>query len=165
MREPDLTGVARAWRIRINEALKRRHRDEWGYDDAGIAVWFVNGPYHPVWSWWMVQVIHLRPIEGAPPAHRKYPEAEYEFGIYSLDPAMEPDIDALERGDPKPCFRFLTPPDAIVQFHGITDDQALGVGEAAIQAIVAGASPDSDFRSWWERYIAGTVEHYRAVLH
>lgn len=171
MREPDLTGPAtRAWRIRESKAMTEHHVREFGYDHGGIDTWVVNGPYHPFWAWWHVSVVHLRPIPGAPPAQKQYPEAEYEFAIFSLDPdpaasghperSYPPDIDALEAGDPERGLPgYLTPADAVIQFHGCTDEQAREVCELAVRAIVNGQSPDSDFRSWWERAIPNTVEH------
>ena len=160
MREPDLSGVAKAWRIENTPELRARHVKEFGYEGSGLDTWLVNGPYHPFWSWWHVGVISLGDIEGAPPAAKQYPGAEYEFAIFSLD--GEPDVDAVERGDlDNRGFTFLSPPDVLFQFGGVTDEQAIEISEKAVRAIVEGASCDSDFRSWWEATLTKTVEHYR----
>lgn len=165
MRHHDLGGpAARVWRLDPTHA--RRHPDH----AASIGAWLVNGPFHPLWSWWMVYVVHLRDVPGqSQPPNLHYPEAAYEFGIVSIDPDVgEPDVDAIERGDDWAVVKdgvrhkFLSPQDAIVQFDGVDDAGALEVGEAAIRAIVSGAaSPDSDYRSYWERTIPATAEHFR----
>jgi hypothetical protein len=162
MRDPDFSGAARAWRIADTAKSEPAH-------EASIAAWLVNGPFHPLWSWWMVAVISLRDIPGVPPAHRQYPEAEYEFLVMSIDPDVGvPDLEAIERGDDWAVVKdgerhkFLSPADAVVHFHGVDDVGALAVGEECISAIVRGAaSPDSDWRSWWQAAIPSTVEHVR----
>lgn len=163
-RDPDLQGVARAWRINITDAARAAHEKEWGNEETGIAVWMVNGPYHPFWSWWYVGVISLKDLPGVPPAHKQYPEAEYEYSVYSCE--GEPDIAAMESGDlENRGFGFLQPADVIFHFHGVTDDQAEKIAEAAVAAIVGGQSCDSDFREWWKSALATTVEHYVLGTH
>ena len=165
--------TASAWNVRITEEALRAHSESWGYWPAAISEWIVNGPFHPFWSWWYVACVHLRPIEGAPKPHLRYPEAGYEFCIRSLNPEPDdgrpetPDIDLLEAGDPvRGLPGFLIPADVVVQFHGVTDEQARDITELAVRHIVDGrASPDSDFARWWESSIQKTVEHVRAGLH
>ena len=97
MREPDLQGgPVRAWRIAQTDAVRQAHIDSFGYPDAGIDTWIVNGPFHPFWSWWHVGVVHLRDIPNCPPAQKKYPEAEYEFTVFTLDP--DPGRGAIPNG-------------------------------------------------------------------
>lgn len=170
MRDPDFSGVARVWRIETTEIQQKAHKENWGYESSSLADWIVHGPYHPFWSWWYVAVISLRDIPDAPPANKKYPEAEYEFMIISLNPdgrnEGQVDIDKIEAGDIEGGLPgFLTPSDVVFQFHGVTDEQAVKVGEAAIRAIVNGQSCDSDFRSWWMRSLEATVEHFRMGVH
>ena len=163
-RPPDLQGVARAWRLNVSEAVREAHRKEWGHDDAGIVTWMVNGPYHPFWSWWHVGVISLADIPGVPPANKQYPEAEYEFAVYSCE--GNPNIAAVEAGDLKNRgFKLLQPPDVVFHFHGVTDEQAAEIGESAVKTIVQGQSCDSDFREWWMGSLATTVEHYVLGVH
>lgn len=163
--EPDLGGIARAWRIDATEAVRKAHVDEWGYADSSISTWIVNGPYHPFWSWWHVGVISLKDVPGAPPANKQYPEAEYEFAIYSLQGT--PNVQALRDGDlaNRGFESFLTPADVTFHFDGVTDEQAREICDAAVRAIIAGQSCDSDFRQWWLNSLAETVEHYKAGIH
>ena len=165
MRDPDLKGVASAWLIKESEEAIQAHIKEWGYPPATLRNWYVNGPYHPFWSWWMVAVISLADIEGLPPANKQFPEAEYEFAIYSIKGI--PDIDALDRGDVenRGFEAILSPPDVVFHFHKVTDDQAKKICDAAIKHIVAGQSCDSDYRSHWMEVMSKTVEHYVLGVH
>lgn len=165
---PDKAGFARAWDMMTPESIKAG-REEWGHDQAGIASWMIQGPYHPFWSWWLVGVVHLRDIPGTPAAKRHYPEAEYEFTIWSIKspPSGEitPDIEKLRAGDLTARDTILHPCDVVFQFHGVTDEQAAEICEVAVNAIVAGQSCDSDFREWWKTSLAATVQHYVLGVH
>src|SRR6266576_2963254 len=91
MRKPDLQSISvKAWQININEKLQKAHTKEFGYPSTGIDTWLVNGAFHPFWSWWHIGVISLKDFPGMPPAHKKYPEAEYEFSIFALNPDPDP---------------------------------------------------------------------------
>lgn len=125
--------------------------------DAGIVAYQVNRPgAHPWWEWWVVSVVSLRDIDGIPVARKSYPEATHEFVIASLspdDPVPMPD-------DPAPKYCYLTPIDVVHQFHGLDDGQAKDLCAAAIKAIViAGISPDQDFRAFWKNLLTNTIQH------
>src|SRR5690242_19959030 len=110
MRHHDLGGPgARAWRLDMEHGARRTPDHA-----AGVDVGLVNGPFHPMWSWWYVSVVSLRDIEGVPPANRHYPGAEYEFLIASIDPDYTVDVDAIEAGSAQPV-PFLRPIDCVVQ--------------------------------------------------
>lgn len=164
-REPDLRGIAKAWHIRETPEIKAAHVASWGYEDSGIDGWIINGPYHPFWSWWYVACISLRPVEGAPPTHKQYPEAEYELTFWSLQ--YPTDIELLEAGriDEQKGLGFLHPADVTFQFHGLSDKQAAQLCEIAVRTIVNGQSCDSDYRSWWLNALAQTVAHMRTGAH
>lgn len=155
----------RVWRIANDEKTKTEPGHE-----AGIGTWVVNGPFHPFWKWWMLGVVHLRPIEGMDEPAKQYPEAEYELLIVSLNPNRgDPDVDAMERGEDwgdESEGKFLTPPDLVFHFHGVTDEQARDIGEAAALSIVNGVlSPDSDFRNLWITALRTTVAHFAGGMH
>lgn len=155
MREPDFKGpYGRAWSIATN---KPEHA-------ACLGSWIVNVPgAHPYWEYWLVALVHLRDVPGVEAAHRKYPEAEFEFSIQSIDPERcpEPDPDAADAGYP-----LLHPVDVVEQFHGISDHDAQRVADLCITAMLHGRiSPDQDFRSMWNRTIQGTVTHFRQGQH
>lgn len=173
MRAPDLQGTAKVWRLRMSEQAREFHRQELGYRDSQLVGYLVNGPYHPLWNWWYVSVISLAPVEGAPPAHKWYPEAEYEFMILALNPEgrdgqganYPPDVDRFEAEGAGALPGYLTPADVIMQFHGVTPEQAVEIGESAARAIAHGVSCDSDNRQWWNQAIANSVEHIRLGGH
>lgn len=158
MTEPTLTGPAgRAWLI-PNKSNVLDHQ-------AGLASWIVNVPgAHAFWAHWMVAVCHLRDIPGARPAVKKYPEAEYEFVIASINPELCPNPtpeSALQDG-----LQLLSPMDVVEQFHGVSDHDAIRVCEGAIRAIMAGhMSPDQDYRPIWREAIRETVRHFREGKH
>lgn len=152
--EPDFIGIGRAWEMRAGPQARQEQ-------SASLIGYVLHGPWHPFWHWWMVSVVHLRPIDGQA-ANKRYPEAEYEFMIVSIDPETPPDPAETFPQDVK----YLTPIDVVEQFDGVSDDDARGICTAAVRAITqGGASPDQDYRSWWADAIRHTVEHYKAGLH
>lgn len=172
-RAPDFAGVARAWRIRESPATNEAHAQSWGHGSAGVGADFiVNGPYHPFWSWWYISAVHLRPLEGAPPPHLRFPGATHEIMCLSLDPEPRngrpktPNLERIEAGDVEGGLPgFLSPPDWVVQVILPGDVKARQLVDLAVQRICAGQSCDSDFRSWWERSIQTTAEHLRLGGH
>ena len=155
-RIPDFDGEAKAWKMEMGDNASTEQAT------ASLGAYVVSGPYHPFWNWWMVAVVHLREVEGTPPPKKQYPDAEYEFMILSIDPEHnQPDPDK-----PFPQeIRYLDPPDCVVQFHGVTDEQAASICRDAVRVIAAGQSCDSDFRGWWTGAIKKTVEHYQEGRH
>jgi hypothetical protein len=154
-RKPDHSGVASAWKMEFGDYARPEQA-------ATLNGYVINGPYHPFWKWWMVAVIHLREIDGVPSANKQYPEAEYEFMILSIDPERnQPDPDKPFPQD----VGYLQPPDCVVQFHGVTDEQAAEICQMSARAISMGQSCDSDFRSWWESAIKNSVKHVRGEPH
>ena len=154
MRDSDLQGPGgRAWRVTIE--VQEGH--------ASLGLWLVNAPgAHPFWSWWAINIVHLRPLEGFPPAKKHYPEAEYEFLIVAINPEECPEPDVDQQGG----WPTLTPVDVCEQFDGVIDVEATRICELAAQAIVNGTvSPDQDHRPIWKQLIAGTLAHFRQGKH
>lgn len=152
MRAPDFkTNFGQAWELRQVDG-----------PTACVGHWLINIPgAHPFWEHWLVIVISLKDIPGVPPAKKRYPEAEYEFLIASINPeeCPVPDPDKMS-------FPLLEPIDVIEQFHGVSERDALRVGQGAIQAIMNGRmSPDQDFRAMWHGLIQNTVEHFKEGRH
>ena len=158
---PALSGVAgRAWQVRMLPLGEREKRDH----DGCVSAWIINAPgAHPFWSYWIMSIVHLRQIPGAPPAKFQFPGATHELQIVTLNPEHAlPSLDAGRGWQP----HFLTPLDVVQQFEVANDAIAAELGEMAIRAIVDGrASPDQDYRSWWRGSIAATAAHYRSGKH
>lgn len=160
MRSPDFQGVLGSWRA-WRAALKpvgQRGRPDW---DATLAHYLVRAPgAHAFWSEWWICLMHLRPIEGVRPAILQFPGAEHEILCVAQDPAVKGDPDDQE------TVRLLSPIDWAVQFKGCTDRVAIDVAETVIKAIMTGnASPDSDFRRFWERTIPATAACHAKGTH
>jgi hypothetical protein len=152
MRAPDTkTAFGQAWELPIKEV-----------PSACVGHWLINVPgAHPFWEHWHVLVISLKDIPGVPPAKKRYPEAEFEFLIASINPEACPLPDPSEQH-----FPLLDPVDVVEQFHGVSERDALRVGQGAIQAIMNGRmSPDQDFRAMWHRLITDTTRHLKEGRH
>lgn len=141
MRDPDLKGLALAWKVPLDPTRG-------GKQATTLSGWYVYAPWaHPAWSWYSVSVVHLRDIAGMPPAIKHYGHAEFELGVFAVDPQDVPDVD---RGGAK----LLMPPNLIWQFDGCTDEDAAQICDKVAAEIVYGASPDSDYRKSWYSLVA-----------
>jgi hypothetical protein len=124
---------------------------------ATIAAWLLHVPRaHAFWEHWAVSVIHLRPIDGVPPADIVSPGMTHEIVIFTIDPKdREPDPD-------KGAFAALAPFDLQEQFGGTTDAQAVQLAELAVDQVIAGRiSPDSDYRRAWRIWLDGVLPKIR----
>jgi hypothetical protein len=152
MRTPDQKGqAAEAWII---------DPSQFPPSPASICLWLVVSKiFHPIWDSWIVQAIHLREIDGAQPPVLRYPEAEHEIMILSLSHdhgVYDPD----KMPFPVP---YLTPIDMVKQVDGYSDGQVAQLVGRMIAEIVAGRmSPDSDYRSQWEKVIDHDIACYKS---
>lgn len=155
---PTVMGRAgKAWKVSVGYDPKTDPPDWSGC----LAQWQVNATcYHPMWSWWLVQLIHLRPIAGVKDPVIRLPGATHELVICSLDPdkrVLDPDE---KPSDDEKRYHILTPIDVEEQMAGLDDDGAVKVCELAVRAIVNGhISPDQDYRAMWREMLKNTVEH------
>lgn len=137
-----------AWRVKL--------RPDTLAQTATLLQWLVHCPgAHAAWSYWLISLLHLRAIEGVPPAVKDFEQAEHELNILALDPRSTPDP------DDKATWHHLLPIDVVVQFHGLTDEQAVQSIDAIVERLVVRGmlSPDSDCRRQWQRQIQLCVEH------
>jgi hypothetical protein len=158
-REPDIKGPAA-------EVWECSGKAQDAAQTATLVVYLVKmSGAHPFWDHWIVTVVHLRDIDGAPPANLQYPEAEYELLIVALNPEASPEnIDPDDLPAPLP---WLSPIDAAIQFDcGGMDQAAIKIARLAIESMTRGeASPDTDYRGHWEAVIKKTAQHYREGRH
>lgn len=106
---------------------------------------------HPVWHTYQVSLVHLRPLPGAPAAALTSSDASHEILILALDPQSQPDPAVPS------TIRPLMPPNLAHQLRGRTDDHALTMFAAFVQALSVGElNPDTDHRqcqiAWLERW-------------
>lgn len=148
-RAPDLEAYGRAWRITIGPL----HPEQ----EACIGSYVVHAPNgNPFWPWYLVAAVHIRPIEGSPSPHLKFPGATHEFLIGAFDPRDYPKIDP----DRHVGVGLLRPLDLCHQVTLRTDEQARAVLTLLVRAIVGGDSPDQDFRSLWVQRLDVTARHF-----
>lgn len=162
--KPDaLRAPWRAWDVKLMPQPPGPWDPAW---DAAIGQWLIHAPgSHPLWSWYVMHGVHLRPIPGVRPAKLHRPTSSHEFIIMALNP---------ECGDPDPANLFawidaqraakrphwLDPFDLVHQVDGATDEIATETLRLFIRAVCDGqTSPESDFRSWNEQLLDGTVAH------
>jgi hypothetical protein len=120
--------MGRAWKL----AIQTQHVDQ----TATLSFWLIDAPHsHPFWPWHVLALVHLRDIEGqSKPAHKRYPEAEYELLILAIDPEVcPPDPDDYDGGF------TLSPPDVMEQFD------VKGSDRDAIRIVEASDARDSEW--------------------
>lgn len=113
--------------------------------EAAIMSWIIHAPHaHPLWSHYLMSLIHLRPIPGAEDALKYHPDATHEIIVFAVDPASE-----IVNGV---APSLLQPANFMEQFRAPDDAAALEAVESVIKEIVNGdLSPDTDWRSEWTR--------------
>ena len=149
MREPDVKGLAgRAWhRLPTTTQTTVDH-------------YLVNAPAsHPIWPWYTVAIVHLRPVEGMPPAHKHFSDASHELLVIALNPEHYPPDPDLP-GDA--AYPYLTPINSATQVGALNDDQAKKLLDLIVQGIVGGVlNPDTDGRQQFEEAVRQTAQHLR----
>ena len=109
--------------------------------------WIVFAPWmHMAWNYHYLSLIHVRDVEGHPPAVMQFEEATHEFQVLAISPDNEPTN-----------FTEITPlmPVSIAQqFVAENDAEALELIELQLPHIAAGElSVDSDYRSVWHHIL------------
>lgn len=128
---------------------------------AILGVYLINSnTFHPHWTQWVCSLIHLRDIDGVSPAMKHYPQAEFELTVQAVDP----EAPITERKVSFKDVKFLTPIDSVVQFNGISDDQARGI-QRSMMGLIANAqiSPDVDYRATWKQKVSRRVQEIRSA--
>lgn len=113
---------------------------------AQIGSWIVEAKWaHPVWSMYVISLIHLRPLNGV--AAVKYSAAAtHEVMVFALDPDHP-----VNQGE---LPHVLAPPNFCGQFVADSDAAAVERVTDCLFEICDGAlSPDTDFhRDWVDRF-------------
>lgn len=131
---------------------------------SAVGVWFLHCPgQSPAWDRYLLSVIHLRPVKGAPPAHLAFPGASHEVVLFALDP----------RGNPRPempaSWEPLTPWNVSEQVELPDDEAARVLGAKAATAVVHGMLPAepalSGAREPWRTSMIRTSAHLRGEEH
>lgn len=129
---------------------------------AALDSWIINADcWHPLWSQYLLSLVTLADVEGAPPANKRHPDVTHELTVLVLDPEHGPYTAAAWGPD---SLRFLTPVNIAEQFTA-TDDQARRVTQLCVRAVIdgrltpeTGDAPDH-IRAWWHARITQSLEH------
>jgi len=129
---------------------------------AALDGWIITAPcWHPLWSQYLLSVVTLADVEGAPPANKRRADFTHELTVLALNPEYGPYTAATYGRD---HLRYLTPVNIAEQFT-TTDDQARDLAVLAAHACVQGVlnpetsdAPDR-IRALWRTTITRTLEH------
>ena len=129
---------------------------------AALDGWIITADHwHPLWSQYLLSLVTLADVEGAPPANKRSAEVTHELTVLALDPDHGP-YEAATYGTSD--LRYLTPVNIAEQFTA-TDDQALRITHLCVRAVLDGRlTPETGdaptlIRSWWHAHITQTLEH------
>lgn len=149
MRDADLVGPA-AW---LWECVV----DNGDPAPSALATYLIFAPgAHPLWSWHLMSIIHLRPTEKHGEAHIQFPGATHEVLVIALK--LDPDDFRT--------WRPLMPSDVCHQVMLPSDEEAVLFVAQIARAVSEGMLiPDSDWRERWAGILNRTAEHSRLGGH
>lgn len=153
-----LTGVDGVMRGRAATARRLESIAITRPEQAGtLASWLVTAPgQSSITSDFLVAVVHLRPIPGAPPAPIRVEGATHEILVMALDPSARP------RHDDQSTLVSFTPSNVQMQWGGLDDAGAVDVTALLVAAVCDGwvqvEPPMLGDQSLWERALRGLVE-------
>lgn len=119
---------------------------------ALVAAWFLDCPgQSAAWRHYGLSVIHLRPIDGAAPAHIRVPQSTHEVILAAINPDANP-----VAADPN-TWHPLQPLNVMEQLQLPGDHAARQLARLAAEAVVSGRLPA-------EPPLAGAVEPWRTSM-
>lgn len=115
--------------------------------------WVIDAPWaHPVWNQYLVALYDLTtPDEKTGPVKRYLDGATHEFLVRAINPnhPVPKDAPLIETR-----VQLLDPPNYGYQFKAASDEAAQARVQEIVDAIVAEKlSPDTDFRSLWDKLL------------
>lgn len=137
---PDREGTfGRAWRSSLGNGAR----------ELGVlSAWVIYAPRaHPLWAYYALAVIHLRPIPGAPEVEILRPDATHQVMLVALSPDRSPSVE-------NPFSTQMHPMNFAAQWNAASDIDAEQKIESCVEEIIAGQlSPDADYtRQWIARF-------------
>jgi hypothetical protein len=119
---------------------------------ATVTCWFLDCPRQSVgWDHFLLSVVHLRTIYGAPPAYRSSPGTTHEVLLVALLREVDP-----KATDPS-SWKFIQPINLSHQVRLPSDDEARELGRMSAVAVVEG-------RLWAEPPLSGQTEPWASML-
>lgn len=136
------------------------HHIDFGIHPTTLATALLHCPgAHAFWSWWQISLIHLRPVEGYPPA-KVLPGMTHEIVTLAIDPERCPVPDPKDWAAGYP---HLLPIDVEQQFQAPDDATAVALFEWLCEEVSRGQlSPDQDYRRFWAAQIQAWLERRKA---
>lgn len=139
--------------------------------DTTVTWWLLTGAWHPLWSQFVITVVSLADVPGAPPAKLQFPGATHELLVVALNPG-EPAVQHTPESLVGNGLRvgWLEPVDVVHQFTA-TDDEMTELAALAARACVDGAlTPSTDdarelLREHWLQACVKTLAHMRGEEH
>lgn len=141
-RDPDLlSSISKGWLFDDKAVAERLGMDINKF--ASLRSWILFAPWaHPMWYFYLLVLVHLRPIEGMPAPKINLPNASHELFLIALDP-----------GYPVPLNdrpHYLTPLNFVAQFYAQDDKEAIRmIDEAALDVVDGRLNPDTDYTQHW----------------
>lgn len=141
--------------------------------DCTVTWWLLTGDWHPVWSQFVLSVVHLRDCPGREAAQLQFPGATHELVVMALHPAELPARHSpltLTNGGVRAVGGWLEPIDVVHQFTA-TDDEMTELAELCARASVDGVlNPSTDdnrvhYREQWLSACVKTLAHMRGEEH
>lgn len=100
---------------------------------TGIAGYLLFAPaVHPLWSFYVAQLVHLRDVEGIAPAKKISEDKTHEIMVFALNRESPPKIDDID------TMEWLMPPNHVVQFTCASDKKASSILELVVQQFISG---------------------------
>jgi hypothetical protein len=146
-------------------------------DPHGMTIrWYLcDGPWHPLWYQFILGCVHLRPVEGMPPAKLHFEGATHEVHVIALNPDYGPyTVERMYAKGLTPEVPgkslMLTPIDVTEQVVATDAEMHELVGLLAMGVADGMLNPSTDdaretLRGHWRRSIQHTLAHMRGEEH
>lgn len=149
MRAPDLDGPrGQAWLVRDDETRAMYAKTNRKVPPTSTVVWWlIHAPgYHPWWNNYQLSLIHLRPVDGLPPAKINLPGATHEVMLFAMSPDSQFSLESF--------MIPLSPANFFGQFIAHDDESAAEkIKETVNEILIGSLSPDTDYvREWVKRF-------------
>ena len=158
-REPDQKGSGGGlWRIWMAPP-EERDAARWG---AVVGLWLMHAPNaHPMWEYYVVLLLHLRPLEGYPTPEKTEDRMQYQITVMTIDPGSAlPNMQSLaDAQDSSSGLRALHPADFEAQFPDVNGDHNAYeiVDELCIEVVNGILIPDGTYRTQWATSLSERV--------
>ena len=140
--------------------------------ESTVCWWLLTGSWHPLWSQFILSVVHLRQIEGMKEPLLQFPGATHEMLVFALNPGEPPREHLADLLETKgiASVGYLEPIDVVHQFEA-TDEEMVDIADWCAFGCVNGIlTPSTDdnrlyYREQWLGAVVKTLAHMRGEEH